>query len=148
MIEAVAYHEDIRNDEPAVFDGGPDLATLCLVQEGTQGHAVGRLGLQQASQVVDGVPGVDDVLDDHHVAVDQGDVRRLGEAGPAEGGAGVAVALQSDKIALTGDLEASAQISPEDGRSLQHAKQKKISTRVVVGDRSRQLPHACLDVSG
>ena len=79
-IEAIPNHELVRDLEADIPHGNVDLTAPGLRQQRTDLELGGLARLQVAHQVRERQPGVDDVLDDEHVAAGDVDVEVLEDA--------------------------------------------------------------------
>ncbi len=68
VVEAVADDELILDREADVFDLDVDLAARWLAQQARRAQRLRVAGAEDLLQIVQGQPGVDDVLDDDDVA--------------------------------------------------------------------------------
>mgnify|MGYP001819483387 CR=1 FL=1 len=69
VIEAVTHDPFVADTETDVVDGYVDLGAFRLVQQCGGSYGGRAMRLEDADQVFQRVPGIDDVLDDEYVAV-------------------------------------------------------------------------------
>ena len=87
--------------------------------------------LQVAHQVLEGEAGVDDVLDDQHVAALDRGVEVLEDADHARGVGLRAVAGDRHEVDLAGDVDVAHQVGEEEHGALQHADHDQVAALVV-----------------
>src|SRR6185503_8256604 len=131
VVEPVADHEpvgDLESHVPALDVGLPPFG----LGEQRAHLERGRLPrLQIADQVGQRQPGVDDVLDDHHVATLDVGVQVLEDPNHARGVGAAAVARHRHEVDLTGHGDLPHQVGHEEDGALQHAHQQQVAAGVV-----------------
>jgi hypothetical protein len=151
VVHPVPHDERILGErEPHVVDLSLDLAARRLVDERAHAEGGGIPRLQIPAQVLDRVPGVDDVLHDQHVPPFDRPFEVLHQPHRA-GRRPVTVRRDADQVILDGDRHLARQIRHEHERAPQDADNQErpslsirgVSARaVVVGDLHGQLPNA------
>ena len=101
-----------------------------------------------AKQILQGEPGIDDVLDDQHVAALDRGVEVLEDPHHAAGVGGRAVGGHGHEVDLARDLDLAHEIGEEEHRALEHADEQQIAVGVLRADLLAQGAHALLEVVG
>src|SRR5436190_2573361 len=138
-IEPVADHEPVRDLEADVAHRHVDLAPGRLRHQGAHLEARRLPRLQVAHQVREREAGVDDVLDDEHVAAFDVDVEVLEDPDdPGRIGRG-AVARDLHEVDLALHREMAHQVGHEEDGALEDADQEQVAALVVGGDLRAEL---------
>src|SRR5690606_8071234 len=118
-VEPVADDEVVGDGEPHVAQVGIDLLEAFAQQQGADLEAGRAAGREVLAQVVEGEPGVDDVLDEEDVAARQVDVEVLHDAHDAAGLGGGAVRRHGHEVELDGQVDLAGQVGHEHERTLE-----------------------------
>ena len=123
--------------------GRPCAARSGFVSSAQTSSVAGFARAEAAQQVLERQPGVDDVLDDQHVAVLDRGVEILEDAHDPGGVGRRAVGGDRHEIDLHRDLDQAHQVGEEEHRALQHPhQQQRRRCRVVARDLLAELGHA------
>ena len=117
-----------------------------MVSSAQTSSEAGPRASQRAHQVLQRQPGVDDVLDDQHVAALERRVEVLEDPHDAGGLGRGAVGGDGHEVDLAGDVDVAHQVGEEEEGALEHADQQQVLARVVAGDLFRHRPDAVLQV--
>ena len=146
VVEAVADREAVGDLEADVAGREVDAQALRLGQQGADLQR-GRIArLQVAHQVLQGEAGVDDVLDDQHVAVFDRRIEVLEDAHHARGVGLRAVAGDRHEVDLAGDVDAAHQVGEKEDRALEHADHEEVTPGVLLADLAAELGDPPLQV--
>src|SRR5207249_684776 len=136
VVEAVPDHEDVRDREPDVVEGDLRLATTGLVEKDARAQALRTARLERTFQRGQGEAGVDDVVDDEHVAARDVDAEVGDDPHRARGAGSRPVARRAEKIDGEIDRQPAHEVGDERHRALENADQHGIRPGVVAGDRA------------
>src|SRR5215207_4224037 len=146
VVQAVADGEAVGDLEADVAGGKVDLPALGLGQQGAhlQRRRIARA--EVAQQVLQGQAGVDDVLDDEHVAPLDRRVEVLEDADDARGLGGRAIGGHGHEVDLARTVDVAHEVGKEEDRPLEHADQQQIALLVVARDLGAQLADPVLEL--
>jgi hypothetical protein len=155
VAEALVQVEPVA-DEKLVGDGEPnvphrqvlDQAPVRPVEERRHGHRSRASEVERLDQVVEGQPGIDDVLHDEHVPPLDGEpeILQQADAGVATERCAGAVAGQLDELELVWDLELAREIGQEDDARLEWRDEERLALAVVIVDLLGQLRNPLADL--
>jgi hypothetical protein len=147
-VEAVA-------DEVLVGDGEADVAHRQVLDEPAVRTVEERRGRERArppqperpEEVVERQAGVDDVVDQEHVAAGDVAVEILQQPdAPLAARVGTAVAGELDEVDAVGDRDCAAEVGEEDEARLQQADEDRFAADVVGRDLTAELADARRDL--
>jgi hypothetical protein len=149
-VEAVPDEELVGDREADVPDRQVlDEPAVGAVEQRHRRQGAGRAEPEVAHEVVQRQPGVDDVLDDHHVPVVDAGVEVLDE--PDRGRAARLVgrvAGELDEVDMVEDRDRTRQVGEEDEARLQGCDEERLPALVVGSDLGAELVDAGCDLSG
>ncbi len=93
----------------------------------------------------EGVPFVEDVVDDQHITVDEGDFR-LGLPEQFAAGGLVAVTGRMQVGQFEGEVEQREQLAGEDQAAVHHAEDHRVGLAEIAVDRLGDATDGCLDL--
>ena len=109
-----------------------------LVSSAQTSSERGLARLEVAQQVLERQPGVDDVLDDQHVAALDRRVEVLEDPHDARGLRRRAVGGDGHEVDLARHVDLAHQVGEEEDRALEHADQQQVAAGVVARDLARR----------
>ena len=130
-VEAVAHDEVRRDREADVLERLFDALLALFEQQRADLEALGAARAEVLAQVVEREPGVDDVLDDQHVAAEQVDVEVLHDAHDAAGLGRGAVGRDRHEVDLDGEFDRAHEVGHEVDGALQDADEQRRVLGVV-----------------
>jgi hypothetical protein len=145
-VEAIAHEELVGDREPDVADGKIlDEPAVRTVEQRDGRERRGVAEAQRLAKVVEGQPGVDDVLDDQHVAPGDLLVKVLQEAdaGVAAGIGIGPVGGELDEVEGMRDRNRTREVGDEDEARLQRRDEQRLQAVVVADDLAPELADAC-----
>ena len=149
QIEAVADEELVGDGEADVADRQVfDEPAVRAVEERRGGQGSGLSQRQCLAELVDGEPGVDDVLDDQDVPAGDLGVEVLEQADARMAaliGAGC-VARQLEEVEAGRDAQRAGEVGDEDDARLQRGNEKRLEPFVVARDVTPELADARLQL--
>src|SRR4051794_8649719 len=148
VVEPVADGEPVRDLEADVADGQVDAPALGLGEQRADLERGRVAGPQVAQQVVEGEPGVDDVLDEEDVAALDRGVGVLEDPTDTRGIGGRAIARDRHEVDLARDRQLPHQVGHEQHRALEDADHQQVAAVVVAADVGPQLADSSLKVLG
>jgi hypothetical protein len=155
-VEAVADVELVRNGEADVPDRQVvDEAAVGPVEERANGD-VSRLSEEEGlHHVVEGQPGVDDVLHEHDVPVADREIEILEQPDARAAAEASVVACEDEKVQGVRDRQGAREVGSEDERALEDRYEQRLAAlvdpgelRSQLGDAGRDLPLGEVDVAG
>jgi hypothetical protein len=150
-VEAVADEELVGNDEADVPHGEVvDEPPVGAVEERRRDERARFSQLERLAEVAQRQPGVDDVLDEDHVAslelhveiLEQPDAVRAAELRLGS------VAGELDEVDAVEDRQRARKVGEEDEARLERADQQRLAVRVVACDLCSELDDPCPDLLG
>ena len=149
QIESVADEELVRDGEADVADGEIlDEAAVRPVEQGDRGERRRRAQRKRLAEVVEGQPGIDDILDDQHVPTGELDVQVLQQpdARVAAGVGARGIARELEEVEPVRDREGAREVGDEDEACLQRRDEQGLEAVVVSRDLGAELADARLQL--
>ena len=147
QVQAVAEDELVGDLLADVVGVDVDLSSGGLVQECAGLDASGTLGLDVIHQELQGIAGVNDILDDQDVAVGHvGTVEVDLHLDVAIGLGAVAVGIGADELHLADGVQLLGQVDGEHDGALQNADDDQVLVGVVTVDLLAEAGHDLIDL--
>ena len=116
------------------------------VEQGADAQARGRARAEQAEQIAGGQPGVDDVLDQHHIASRNFDVEVFDQPHDTALRARASIARDRDEVDLYRDVDRPREIGQEVDRALQGRDEQRHPADIIARDGRGELAHCRRDL--
>lgn len=145
-VQAVADDEFVGDFEADVIGLGGGGFGKFFLKEDAGFDGGGRLGFEEAGDGVEGLAGVEDVIDEEDVFI--GDVKGGGveDAGAEIGGGGAAVRGDGEDVDFHAQGQVTDEVGEEDDRTGEQRHEQEFAIGGVVGgDLGGELCHASLD---
>ena len=121
VVQAVAHHELVGDLEAGIVGGDGLFAAGRLIQQGGNGDGGGALGLQVLRQEIQGIAGVQNILDDDDVAAADVALEVAGDLHHAGGLGGVLIGRKADELHLAFQLGGADQVRHENEAAVEDA---------------------------
>ena len=147
-VEPVADDEVRRDPEARRTQVELDLLQAFLHEQRAHLERRRARAAQVLAQVREREAGVDDVLDDQHVAVGEVEVEVLHDADDAARARGRPVGRHRHEVELDGQVDRAGEVAHEHERALEDADEQRRTAGVVGGDLLAELGDALLQLLG
>jgi hypothetical protein len=148
VIEAVADRKPVRDLEADVANRQIHTPALGLGEQRADLERARLAGAQVLEQIVQGQPGIDDVLDQEHIAIGDRGVEVLEDPDHARGVGRRAITGDRHEVDLARDFELPHQVGEEEDGALEHADHHQVATGVVAVDLGAELDDPPLQLLG